>query len=203
LLVLQFPLEIVSAFLPRRPIIVEADAHHGEDTIIFANKWPKATIYAFEPLPSHFCHLERAVAHCSKVCVFPFALSRATADFTFFTGSGSHETSLFEDSFNPNRHGDGRVTIHCKTLDDWARDARVDHVDYLWLDMAGAEIPMLGAAPNILQTVRVISCEVNFLDFRKGLAHLENLTAFLQSKGFSLCKIWSAPIGQTTVLFVR
>ncbi len=44
----------MARFLPKDPIIVEAGAHVGLDTIEISRQWPKANRYAFEPVPDVF-----------------------------------------------------------------------------------------------------------------------------------------------------
>ena len=41
-------------FLPENPVILEAGAHKGKDTVEMAKLWPAGTIHAFEPVPSLF-----------------------------------------------------------------------------------------------------------------------------------------------------
>jgi len=44
--------DIVAPYLPANPVIIEAGAFNGSDTIKLAKKWPQATIHAFEPVPA-------------------------------------------------------------------------------------------------------------------------------------------------------
>jgi hypothetical protein len=42
----------IARYLPPNPVIVEAGAHDGTNTIEMAEFWPGATLHAFEPLPA-------------------------------------------------------------------------------------------------------------------------------------------------------
>ena len=44
----------IAQFLPENPVILEAGAHVGTDTVEMVNLWPKCTVYAFEPVPELF-----------------------------------------------------------------------------------------------------------------------------------------------------
>src|SRR6266487_2479433 len=45
--------------LPARPVIVEAGAHNGSDTVVLARLRPGAFVHAFEPVPRLFQELTR------------------------------------------------------------------------------------------------------------------------------------------------
>ena len=77
-------------------------------------------------------------------------------------------------------YNDVQMTLPCMTLDDWASFYSVDHIDFMWLDMEGAEYYMLSASPKILQTTKVILSEINFKSFREGHTLYDTLKPFLE-----------------------
>ena len=197
-------LEYLRLFLPENPIILEAGAHNGEDTIPFIRQWPHATVHAFEPHLPCYSHLEKAASTYPNVHTYPFGLYSETGTYTFYVSQKIDGAfSLFEDNSPEIEYADTQVTIECKNLDEWAYEEGVDHIDYMWLDMEGAELAMLKSAPKMLQTVRAISTEVNFQEFRKGMARWREMREFLEENGFSLYKIWGDPKWQATAIFVR
>ena len=203
-------LEFVKLFLPKNPVILEAGGHYGEDTVIFARRWPSSTIYTFEPCPAYYSKLKATVKGFAQIHSFPFGLYSKTGSYTFHVSNKwDGASSLLEDNNLPTVvYEDSQITVHCKNLDEWAEESHVDHIDYMWLDMEGTELHMLRSSPKILQTVRVISCELNHCEFRKGMCPFEEMKAFLEEQGFILYKIWGLPGGsagtwQSTGVFVR
>ena len=202
-------LEFVRPFLPENAVILEAGGHCGEDTVVLAKKWPRGTIYSFEPCLGYFAQLQQAVAPFPNVSVFPFGLYSSTGTFAFYVSQiWKGAASLLEDNHLPhNEYNDVQTSIFCKNLDEWAVDANVSHIDYMWLDMEGVEQHVLASAPRILQTVRAISTEVNFREFRKGMSQFSEIMALLEARGFTLYKIWESPPNtpnwQATAVFVR
>lgn len=89
-------------------------------------------------------------------------------------------------------------------LDEWAVQNNVDHIDFMWLDMQGAEMKMLQGAPQILKNVSVIYTEVNFYEVYAGCPTYPEYRAWLESQGFKVVyediKSW---IDFGDVLFVR
>lgn len=199
-------LALVFPFLSENPNILEAGAHYGEDTVILSRKWPKGTVYAFEPCPHSFQMLKSSTQDFKNVKIFPFGLFSTTGRVKFNINvitDGS--SSLFSDNHIPGVtwYRDSPTLIYCMNLDEWAASEDVDHIDYMWLDMEGAELAMLTAAPKILNTVRAISTEVNFREFRKGMAQFADMRAFLERNGFTLYKIWGVRDWQGTAVFIR
>lgn len=199
-------LALVEKFLPPNPVILEAGAHHGEDTVIFVQRWPKAKIYAFEPCPQYYKKLEQATRGYNNIHIFPFGLFSKTGAYSFQASNNwDGASSLFEDnhlSFGLD-YDDQQIEVYCKNLDEWAEENNVTNIDYMWLDMEGAEGYVLKSAPKIMRTVRAISCELNFWEYRKGMTLFQDIYDFLTKEGFTLYKIWGSPQGQATGVFIR
>ena len=53
------PLYTIARYLPADPVIVEAGAHLGYDTLAMSRCWPRGHIHAFEPIPSIFSQLQQ------------------------------------------------------------------------------------------------------------------------------------------------
>lgn len=197
----------VKQFLPDEPIILEAGACGGEDTINFPKIWPKCTVHAFEPVPSFFENLKKYVGNIQNINLYPFGLFTKTGTYSFYLCQGQTPggaSSLFPSADLPESKYDERpVTIFCKNLDEWAQENNIKFIDYMWLDMEGAEYYVLSSAPRILKTVKVISCELNFREFRKGMPQFEDLYNFLINEGFILYKIWGSPTWQAIGIFMR
>jgi FkbM family methyltransferase len=198
-------LDIVSKFISDNPVILEAGAHYGEDTIKMISKWPRAKIYAFEPCPDSFKKLKLQVKNCPQIKIYSFGLFDKTGNYTFYVNAlNDGSSSLLEDSHKTSTvYKDTPITIMCKNLDEWAQEEKVSAIDYMWLDMEGAEYYVLSAAPKILSTVKVISCELNFQEFRTGMTQFETLKSFLEAQGFVLYKIWGSSSVQATGIFVK
>jgi FkbM family methyltransferase len=204
-------LNLVKTFLPDDPYILEAGAHHGEDTIKISATWPKAKIFAFEPLKTSFRKLHDATANLLNVQCYQYALSNINgkADFHIcITGDGA--SSLLK----PNSILDKWmiftkqvIKVDTIILDHWAEINNVNKIDFMWLDMEGAELMVLKASPEILSKVKVIYTEVNYQEFREGNCFYKDINDYLLSQGFK--EIWNHSWNvdeqswQGNVLYVR
>ena len=98
------------------------------------------------------------------------------------------------------------IEVQTVTLDDWAQENNIDHVDFMWLDMQGVELDVLKASPKILGQTKAIYCEVEFIEAYEGQPLYGDVKSWLQQQGFSI--VAKDFVDQTTwffgnVLFVR
>jgi FkbM family methyltransferase len=209
---LYHPLEVIAKFIPDDPVIFEAGGHYGEDTARFATRWPQGKVISFEPNPHAFELLRQATTGISNVCAHNLAVNDyngkavlhvcygTTGDNPVFEGA----SSLLEASDWQAVHYKGpKVVVPCVVLDDWCAANGVDHIDFMWLDLEGLELQVLKSSPKILDTVRVLYTETNFLDFRKGMTQYRELKSFLEASRFKLLAHWYAEGFQGNAVFIK
>jgi FkbM family methyltransferase len=196
----------IATFLPPNPIVVEAGAHKGVDTIAMAVLWPHGVIHAFEPLPDVFALLKKRTAEFANVRCYQLALSETSGKATLYKiGQRTPASSLLE----PNQLGlyPGEIiepiTVDTITLDDWYLVYKVPTIDFLWLDLQGFELAVLKASPKILSAVKVIHTEVNLIERYKHMPLYAEVRTWLEAHGFH---VQHEAIGKKkwgNVLFVR
>ncbi len=197
--------EIIKPFLPVNPIILEAGAHGGQDTVILSQSWPLGTLYAFEPVEKFVGFTKKAIEEnrVTNAHLFPFALSATSGEQTFYYSMTVGAASSLLPTNDICDYQEIPMTVQCVNLDEWAEKNKVNHIDFMWLDMEGSELHVLKHAPQILSTVRVIITEINFREFRKNGTQFTGLYEFMTQNDFTLYKIWGSPTWQGTALFVR
>lgn len=203
--------DLVRLYIPNNPVILEAGAHFGEDTIKMKEIWPNSTVYAFEPHPDNYQRLIQTTRHHDKVFCYPLALSDINGSAKFYR-CRLHEgaSSLLHSApFKQALYNDQvAILVQCLTLDEWARQNNVDHIDFCWLDMEGAELKMLKESTVILPTITAIYIEVNFQEFRTEMVQYTDIRNFFEQHGFE--QVWMTPgktglpeEEQANALFVR
>ena len=80
---IEIDLDEVEPYVTGSPVILEAGARNGTDTVRFAQRWPGATIHTFEPVPELFAEVERRTSHLAQVRRYPVALLTAPAQRPF------------------------------------------------------------------------------------------------------------------------
>jgi FkbM family methyltransferase len=90
------------------------------------------------------------------------------------------------------------------TIDSIVMTEQIKKLDYLWLDTEGSELLILKGANNILPIVKIVSIELNFQEFRKGIVLFNDIYDYLITKGFVLAAIWQAHEDwQANGIFIR
>ena len=206
------PLDVVKRYLPEDPVIMEAGAHYGTDTLKLAAAWPKGRIHAFEPNPHAYQVFCAYTRNCKNVQGYNLALGEKSGKVTLHVchGPGGKDpiyegaSSLLESSEEMKHNYMGPdVEVNCVVFDDWCKENQVASLDFMWLDLEGMELQILRSSPEILKTVKVVFTETNFREFRLGMTQYGPLRRFLEESGFQLVAHWFADGAQGNAIFVR
>jgi FkbM family methyltransferase len=179
-------------FLPKNPVILEAGAHRGKDTVEMAKMWPAGTIHAFEPVPSLFKKLEDSTRNLKNVHCYQIALGNNPGEEVMYVSSGSSDgsSSLLppKEHLNvfPTVYFDSKIKVTTTTLDAWAESNNIRKIDFMWLDLQGMELNVLKSGTNILRTVTAIYTEVSGIEAYKEQTLYSDLAEWLVSNGFRI-----------------
>jgi FkbM family methyltransferase len=134
-------------------IIVDIGAHIGMASILFALKYPTARIIAVEPEASNFAALIRNTAPYKAITPIRVALWREDGEVTLGP-SAAHPKGAFQIVEN------GRQRVRAITMDTLMREAAIDSIDLLKVDIEGAEIDVFEFCPWI-RNVQVVAIELH------------------------------------------
>ena len=73
------------------------------------------------------------------------------------------------------------ITVSTCRLDDWCAENGVKQVDFIWMDVQGAEGDVIAGAPKILQETRFLYTEYSNKELYDGQPSLKRLLAQLPS----------------------
>lgn len=184
---------MIDQYLPSYPVIVEAGAHIGIDTVEMAQRWPTAKIYAFEPVPQLFAELKLRTKHFSNVICLSDALSSSSDRAIFYVSSGGSDgsSSLLQPqehlTYHPTVLFNEVIEVSTLSLNDLSKKYAISHIDCLWLDMQGFELDMLKAvSDDLLETVKVIHIEVSLKELYKNCPLYPEVRLWLENKGFKV-----------------
>jgi FkbM family methyltransferase len=202
--------EFIRQFLPPNPIIIDAGAHRGDDSIEFCQLIPSSEIHAFEPVPAIFDDLSRVTALYKQIKCYKLALSDRTGQQEMHISSGGSDasSSLLAPRDHLKDHPDTffneKIRVNTITLDDWAEENKILKVDFLWLDMQGFELGVLKASTKIFPKVAAIHIEVSTKQTYENVPHYDEVKAWMESNGF-IARLEEIPRGwdMGNVLFIR
>lgn len=195
-------------FLPKNPVIVEAGAHKGKDTVEMARTWPEGMVHAFEPVPRLFEKLESRTKNYPNVRYYQSGLSDKSGRQEIYISSGASDgsSSLLKPKGHlkmyPTVYFDNTLEIDVVTLDDWSRENSIDRVDFMWLDLQGMELNVLQSGMQVIPTVKAIYTEVSRTETYENQCLYQELKDWLSSQGFRIERE-EIKNGSGNVLFVR
>lgn len=199
LMILFKPHEVFSyikPYLPEAPSIIEAGAFNGQDTKKMLETWPHATIHAFEPVPEIFARLQVNTATLPEVHRYPVALSDTCGTQTFYVSEKPTKPGIASQAGSLRAPKERlahspiefpyTIQVPTLTIDAWASQYQIEHIDMLWLDMQGHELAVLESSPHILATVKIIHTEVSFIESYKDQPKYNVVKSWLECHGFTL-----------------
>ncbi len=195
----QKRLEFLSLFLPANSVVLQAGGYYGAETLDFADRWPQGKIISFEPNPHAFEILSSKTANFDNIAVYNLALSDSSRMSPFYVCYGSsgsdvvfeHASSLLLPSSCMKVHYQGPcINVECTVLDEWCSQNKIDHIDFMCLNLQGAELQALKSSPEILKNTTCIAVHTHFFPFRVGTTQYPALKSFLEHSGFQLLAHW-------------
>lgn len=177
------------------PTILEIGSNDGTDTMAFLSVMPQAKIYCFEPDPRAIARFKEHLApHFEKVRLFEVAVSDRTGRIDFHMSDGEcaglpEGWDLSGSIRRPENHlkeftwvkFSKTITVDTCRLDDWCAENGVKHVDFIWMDVQGAEGDVILGAPKILQETKFLYTEYSNKKLYEGQLSLKSLLALLPS----------------------
>lgn len=134
--------------------IVDAGANIGASVAFFKSRRPQAVIHAYEPDPATFAKLQRNLRGLSGVTLHPQAITDHDGVATLHSSPNSWDSSLVCGTGGP-------VAVPCRRLTTALREAGLERVDLLKLDVEGAEFAVL-ADDGALETIEALVAELHF-----------------------------------------
>ncbi|RTL07411.1 FkbM family methyltransferase [Candidatus Dependentiae bacterium] len=154
-----------------RPIIVEAGAFWGHDTLRMAQLWPFGFVHAFEPVPSVFNTLVKNTAEASNIKCYQQALSNVDGFIDLHIAYKKDRVTQASSVHSPYKRLElstkitfpEKITVPALTLASFMQQQSINGIDLLWLDLQGHELPVLAANTAILTQIKIIHMEVYFV----------------------------------------
>jgi FkbM family methyltransferase len=186
--------QLIAKHLPVQPIILDAGAFDGADTVILKKLWPKSIIHAFEPHPTIYLELAKKADPLNNLHTYKLGLDKRDGTATFYESTRDNLPYQSGSLIAPKEHliyapqvlFKNKIDISVVTIDSWAKTHHVDHVDFMWLDLQGSELDVMKAAPSIMKTVKAIMLEVEFVEAYKDQPLYLEIRHWLEDQGFEL-----------------
>lgn len=175
---------LLRRYLRPDSVVIDAGAHVGVITLVAASLCPDGHVYAFEPSPETHGHLVANLAANQAANVTPVAAAVHEADGTLSFNIDEANPSASAVTAAPGVGGASATTsVDAVRLDTWVSQQALARLDFIKLDVEGAELAALAGMAETLTRFRpVLAVECNPIALRRfgGRAWTE-LLATLQA----------------------
>ncbi|MBW8782054.1 MAG: FkbM family methyltransferase [Verrucomicrobia bacterium] len=187
-------------------VLFDIGACEGEESIRYLRIFPRARVFAFEPLPANQAIIRanfvRYDVHGAELV--PVALSDHPGEAIFhvsaghppelFSGEqwnyGNKSSSLLPPAQLGPMHGwidfPEKITVTCDTLDAFCERSGISHIDFIHMDVQGGEGLVLAGGARMLSHVSAIWLEVANEELYRGQKLRPEIETLLKSHGFRL-----------------
>ena len=197
--------ELQILFTEDAPItIFDIGACEGEDSIRYATMFPKSNIYCFEPLPGNYEKIKDNIRKHKKNNIYPYciALSNESGHSRFHVSSGRPENAAPGDEWDygnksssllpPDKvssyHNwlkfENVISVETRKLGDFCRKSKISVIDFIHLDVQGAELMVLDGAEGFINTIKSIWMEVEAVSLFKNQPLKKDIEEFMKEESF-------------------
>lgn len=180
------------------PTILEIGCNDGNHTLWFLEAFKSPTIYCFEPDPRAIARFRGKVGNPPNVHLFELALSANNGTIEFHQSSGQygiHPNQKFSEGWDlsgsirkPKNHlkafpsvkFEKQISVPTMTLDTWCHQQKVAQIDFIWMDVQGAEVDVFRGGKQMLAQTRFLYTEYSNEELYEGQPNLRKMLDYLK-----------------------
>lgn len=171
---------LVDAIADPPRCVFDVGANCGIFSALVKQKFPNATVYAFEPSPE----LTPLIAkNCKHAIVEASAVGEFSGETTLYLNDDSQQTnSLSLDAVNivGNCNRVREIPVKLVSIDHYCAARDINSIDVLKIDIQGLEGSALRGARRMLPNTEVLLLESTWMD----LSSIQNILPFAKHHGF-------------------
>jgi 2-O-methyltransferase len=180
------------------PVILEIGSNDGAHALWFGALFERPTVHCFEPDPRAIERFEKKVGNRDGIHLYKLALSDQEGEIDFHQSSGERVAAdgevLFRDwdlsgsIKTPKNHlkkhpwvtFDRPIKVRTTTLDAWCAEQRLAHIDFIWMDVQGAELDVIRGGRETFARTAFVYTEYNNEELYTGQPSLRRLLRHLE-----------------------
>ncbi len=206
------------------PVVVEIGAHYGEDSLRFLETFPHITLHCFEPDPRNIKVFKQYVDD-DRVHLYEIALSNEKGTAQFYQSYQEHnaaptppkydwidpatyeEEKLNNSGSSSLKKGyahtlDETITVPTDTYLNWAIKNSIGDVDFVWIDVQGAEKDVLDGMGDAIRNIQLFWMEYGETSYDDAMTRQETVD-YMAARGFAAVEKFSSQGTAGDLLFLR
>ena len=202
--------ELLLLFSPTQAIkIFDIGACEGEDAVRYSFLFPNATVYLFEPRPDNLKMVAKNIEAFNRtnIVVSDLALSSENGKATFYLSSGQPQeegaagdwdfgnksSSLLPPGEEMKRQTEwlkfeNTLEVSTQRLEDYCKQLDISSIDFIHMDVQGAELMVLHGAGNMIENISAVWLEVEAVELYKGQPIKQDVEKFMEQHDFICVK---------------
>lgn len=203
---LEIEFELLNLFNKNDSLIIfDIGACEGEDSIRYANFFPKSTIYSFEPHTDNYAKAKKLIQQYNKSNIIfeNVALSdkNGVAEFYLSEGHPTHLKNSEEWNFGNKSSSllspsdelkknfswlqfNRKTEVTTVRLEDFVSQKKIESIDFAHIDVQGAELMVLAGAGAFLSQIKAIWLEVEAVELYSNQPLKNDVEFFMQKNKF-------------------
>lgn len=176
----------VTTDIKNAAVIFDVGANIGTTTLFFAQKNPRATIYAFEPHPDTFIRLKENIAlnDFSNTLLINEGLGEKMEYLNLYEVNSSNP-GMNRIKRKDNDHDYPFKTVYINTIDQFVKVNKIEKIDFIKIDVEGFELSVLKGAEETLKASKpIIFLELDDNNLQENGATAKTLIEFLMAVGY-------------------
>ena len=177
------------------PLVFDIGANVGQSAAKYRTLFPDCPIHAFEPNPAPFGQLRSQWGGVDGVTLQQVALADCAGTMPFHATRLTEVGSLLRPADRLVRLSTGGkyeydvISVTCRTLDDYCRQAGIDRIDIVKIDVQGKELAVLEGAATLLAkgAIAIIYLEIIFAETYEQQSELAAILTRMAQFGY---RIW-------------
>ena len=179
------------------PVILEIGCNDGTNTEWFLKSFSRPTIHCFEPDPRAIKRFRRRIGANEHVQLHEVAVCDISGTVKFHQSSGiprGNNCNLEQEDWDlsgsiktPRAHLEKHPWCKFETsiqspairLDEWAQKNEVAEVDFIWMDVQGAELDVFRGGKDVIQRTRFIYTEYSERELYEGQPNIKKILSAL------------------------
>ena len=171
--------------------VIDVGAHQGQFSLFASVRFPRAALWAIEPLPGPRARLERVLGGRRGLTVIATAASRTRGTAAFHVSRASDSSSLLEITEANTQAFPGTeeahvIEVQTAPLDELLEEDTLVRPCLLKIDVQGGELDVLAGAGGILRHVDEALVECSFVELYRGQALADDVISHMSQCGFDL-----------------
>jgi FkbM family methyltransferase len=197
--------DIMTKLTTESPTIIDGGANDGSTTDFFIRQYGAPVIHAFEPIPELVAQLRKRFADHKNITIYGAAMGAESKTICFNVVNNLVSSSVLNPSaINKGYHGkkmDVRQVVEVPQVRLEEVMSTNCEIDLLKLDLQGYELEALKGCGKLLEHIKIISTEIEFVPLYDGQPLFGDIDVFLRAHDFrllNLYELYTHPDGQLT-----